>query len=153
MPLCRCCCGGDNGDYKGTKDYKNNIQEDVNAKSEITNQQLDQDNLCYRNRQSVNKQTKDNRQPVMIMWHQALMTRALPYQTSLSSIGPQGQQGPAGPKGEPGTAGPTRTAVVTERAGTATTITPGTFGFPEASCNSGEITTGSGSALHLQVQE
>ena len=40
--------GGDNGDYKITKDYKDSIQKDVNAKSDSTNQHLGQDNLCYR---------------------------------------------------------------------------------------------------------
>ena len=40
--------GGDNGDYKITKDYKDSIHKDVNAKSDSTNQHLGQDNLCYR---------------------------------------------------------------------------------------------------------
>ena len=40
--------GGDNGDYKITKDYKDSIHKDVNAKSDSTNQHLSQDNLCYR---------------------------------------------------------------------------------------------------------
>ncbi len=47
--VCRPAGGGDNdGDYKITKDYKDSIQKDVNAKSEKTNQHLGQDNLCYR---------------------------------------------------------------------------------------------------------
>jgi hypothetical protein len=40
--------GGDNGDYKITKDYKDRIQKDVNAKSSKTIQHLGQDNLCYK---------------------------------------------------------------------------------------------------------
>ena len=40
--------GGDNGDYKITKDYKDSIHKDVDAKSDSTNQHLSQDNLCYR---------------------------------------------------------------------------------------------------------
>ena len=38
----------DSGDNKSTKDYKNSIQRDVNAKVDHTNQQLDQDNLCHK---------------------------------------------------------------------------------------------------------
>ena len=40
--------GGDNGDYKITKDYKDSIHKDVDSKSDSTNQHLSQDNLCYR---------------------------------------------------------------------------------------------------------
>jgi YVTN family beta-propeller protein len=40
--------GGDNGDYKITKDYKDSIQKDVNSKSYNANQHLGQDNLCYK---------------------------------------------------------------------------------------------------------
>lgn len=35
-------------DKKSTKDYENSIHKDVNAKSEITDQHLNQDSLCYR---------------------------------------------------------------------------------------------------------
>jgi hypothetical protein len=34
-------------DNKGTNDYKNSIQKDVDAKSEKTDQHFGQDNLCY----------------------------------------------------------------------------------------------------------
>ena len=40
--------GGDNGDYKTNKDYKDSIHKDVNAGSDSTNQHSTQDNLCYR---------------------------------------------------------------------------------------------------------
>jgi 3-oxoacyl-ACP reductase-like protein len=40
--------GGDKDDYKITKDYKERIQKDVNAKSSKTNQHLGQDTLCYK---------------------------------------------------------------------------------------------------------
>src|SRR5580765_1243496 len=40
--------GGDNGDYKITKDYKNTIHKDTNAESDSTKQHVGQDNLCYR---------------------------------------------------------------------------------------------------------
>ena len=40
---------GDNiDDNKITKDYKNSIHIDINSKSDSTDQQVDQDNLCYR---------------------------------------------------------------------------------------------------------
>ena len=36
------------GDYKSTKDYKDSIHKDINAKSRDTNQHSSQDKLCYR---------------------------------------------------------------------------------------------------------
>ena len=39
---------GDSGDHETTKDYKDSIHKDLNAKSDKTNQHLGQDNLCYR---------------------------------------------------------------------------------------------------------
>jgi len=38
----------DSGDYKTTEDYKDSIHEDINAKSDRTNQHLGQDNLCHK---------------------------------------------------------------------------------------------------------
>ena len=67
------------------------------------------------------------------------MTRAPPIQDLFPRLDLKGNKDKQGLKVNQGTAGPTRTAVVTERAGDASTITPGAFGFPEASCNSGEI--------------
>ena len=106
-------------------------------------QNLNQDNLCHRSdgcEQANEGQQIEGNDNTASGFNDQSTTNT----ESLSSIGPQGQQGPAGPKGEPGTAGPTRTAVVTERPGDAATIIPGTFGFPEASCNPGEIATGGG---------
>src|SRR3982751_2534949 len=40
--------GGDNGDHKITKDYKDSIQKDIDTKSDSTNPHLGQDNLCYK---------------------------------------------------------------------------------------------------------
>jgi hypothetical protein len=40
--------GGESGDHKTTKDYKDRINKDVESKSDSTNQHLGQDNLCYR---------------------------------------------------------------------------------------------------------
>ena len=100
-------------------------------------QNLNQDNICHRS--DGCKQANDGQQITgKDNTASGFNDQSTTNTRSLSSIGPQGQQGQAGPKGEPGTAGPTRTAVVTERAGDASTITPGAFGFPEASCNSGE---------------
>ena len=39
--------GGDNDDNK-IKDYKESIKKDVNSKQDTSNQNFDQDNLCYR---------------------------------------------------------------------------------------------------------
>ena len=40
--------GGNNGDYKITKDYKDSIHKDVDSKSDSTNQHSSQGNLCYK---------------------------------------------------------------------------------------------------------
>ena len=40
--------GGDNGDHKTTRDYKDIIHKDIHAKSDSTTQHLSHDNLCYR---------------------------------------------------------------------------------------------------------
>ena len=39
---------GDSGDHETTKDYKDSIHNDVDSKSDGTNQRLGQDNLCHR---------------------------------------------------------------------------------------------------------
>ena len=40
--------GGDSGDFKVTKEYKDSIHKDIDSKSDSTNQHSGQDNLCYK---------------------------------------------------------------------------------------------------------
>ena len=107
-------------------------------------QNLDQDNLCHRSdgceQANEGQQIEGNDNTASGFNDQSTTNTS----SLSSSSGPQGQQGQAGPRGEPGTAGPTQSAVVTQRTGTATTITPGVFGSSEAPCNPGELATGGG---------
>ena len=66
---------GDNGDYKITKDYKDSIHKDINAKSDSTNQHLGQDNLCYRD-DDCEQANEGEQIEAKTMRLQALMTRA-----------------------------------------------------------------------------
>ena len=87
-------------------------------------QNLNQDNLCHRSdgceQANEGQQIEGNDNTASGFNDQSTTNTS----SLSSSSGPQGQQGQAGPRGEPGTAGPTQSAVVTQRTGTATTITP-----------------------------
>jgi hypothetical protein len=133
-----------NDKNKKPGDSKPLISASSETDKKSASQKLDQDNFCYRGDKDCQQANEGQQATGNDNVASGFNDQSTTDISSLSSIGPQGQQGPAGPKGEPGAAGPTRTAVVTERPGDAATIIPGTFGFPEASCNPGEIATGGG---------
>ena len=83
---------------------------------------------------AANRPMRGSKYRAKIIPHLALMIRVSPIQVSLSTT-----NAAAASAGTQGLAGPTQTAVVTQRAGTPTTIPPNNFGNAEALCNPGEV--------------